>query len=453
LEALALERRDQPAEAHQAWQTFEQSVAANRSGWPGDQADRVRGLVWLHMGQNAADVPDLEDLKDLPPFLRNHPGRPRALKPTAEECFEKSINLAPDQLEAYIALVGFHLEHERDGKAEKAARRLLKQFPDHVPTLERLGDLRMKKQDYAEALELYQQALKGNPLERRLRNRVAVAHSYHARVLAEAGRFDEARQEYQATLSLQDGSRDSSVLCKWAACEFKAGDATRAEELVAQAYAKQGHPLPVAFHMLIETIRFKLARTLKSRFDKEFKEQLKATPDAAAAAAIAATAAGHRAAGVEYVGLKTHEKLVTTYLEKASAAEFSEQQLSDICEALRHLKSVRLFSKYAKRGQTLFANNPLFYLIEAEMLMDQGPHRCPVYQVKPLLERAQSLTNALPPDERKQKLLDRIADRQHQLQALNPFAALLGEGGMFDSLFGGPDEYYDDDDELDDEWE
>jgi tetratricopeptide (TPR) repeat protein len=456
LEALALERRDQPADAHQAWQTFEQSVAGNRSAWPGDQADRVRALVWLHMGRNAADMPDLDSLADLPPFLRNHPARPRPLKPTAEECFEKSLVLAPDQLEGHVALVEYHLEHEKDGKAEKAARRLLQRFPDHAATLERLGDLRMKKRDYAEALGLFQQALKGNPLERRLRGKVGNAHAYHARVLAEAGRFDEARQEYQATLRLEEVGRNASILCKWAACEFKAGDAARAEELLAQAYAKQGHPLPVAFNMLIETIRFKLARPLKTRFDREFKEQLKAAPDAGAAGAVAETVAGLRGAGVEYVGQKTHEKQVTTYLDRASACAFSEQQLTDICGALQELKTVRLLERYLKRGQELFPGSATFYLIEVETLLAQGPHRCPTWRVKPLLEKARALLNAQPPDDRRQRLLDHVAELQQQLHALNPFAAMMeeGMGGMFGHIFGGQPDYDDEDDEYeDDEWE
>ncbi len=454
LEALALERRDQPADAHQSWQVYEQSVAADRHTWPGDQADRVRALVWLHMGHNAADAAELPELDELPPFFRNRPGKPRPLKPSAEECFEKSIALAPDQLEPYIALVAYFLDENKDGKAEKAARRLLAHFPDHVPTLEQLGELRMKKRDYGEALELYQRALKGNPLERRLRSKVANAHAYHARVLAEAGRFDEARQEYQATLSFDDVGGGASILCKWSACEFKAGDAARAEELLAQAYVRQGHRLPVAFHMLIETIRFKLGRTLKSRFDKEFKEQLKEPPDAKAAAAIAETVAALRAAGVEYTGQKTHEKQVTAYLDRASEATFSEQQLTDICEALRRVKSVRLFTRFVHRGQALFPNSPTFYLAEAEFLVEQGKRRCPIYEARQLLERARTLATALPPDDRQRRMLERIADLLDQVRAFNPFAALMDEvpGRFFESFFGGGPEF-DDDDDYEDDWE
>ncbi len=45
-----------------------------------------------------------------------------------------------------------HLESKREGKAEKAARQLLEHFPDHVPTLELLGDLRRKRGDYSRPL-------------------------------------------------------------------------------------------------------------------------------------------------------------------------------------------------------------------------------------------------------------------------------------------------------------
>src|SRR5207244_3051514 len=156
---------------------------------------------------------------------------------------------------------------EDSARAEKAARRLLERFPEHAPTLEGLADLCMARQSYDEALTLFQRALKANPLERRLRMRVGTAYSYKARQDAEAGRFEEARSGYQAALTYDDRDRNYPVLCKWAACEFKAGAPERAEELLARAHAEENNRLAVAFSMLIETIRFKLPRPLKNRFD------------------------------------------------------------------------------------------------------------------------------------------------------------------------------------------
>src|SRR5262249_42166658 len=143
-------------------------------------------------------------------------------------------------------------------------RHLLKRFPEHAPTLEALADLRVKRQDYPEGLALYERALKANPLDRELRSKLSTTHLFSARAHAEAGQFDEARQEYQACLAL-DAEHEAAVLCKWAACEFKAGDAARAEELLGQALAKAGGRVAIAFSMLIEMIRLKLPRPLKAR--------------------------------------------------------------------------------------------------------------------------------------------------------------------------------------------
>jgi tetratricopeptide (TPR) repeat protein len=450
LEALALEHRGQMQDAHRAWQDFEKSVAANPAAWPGEQAGRVRALVWWHMGHNADEVPELEDLPELPGFLRGHPDRPRPLKPSAEECYRRSLELAPDQIEPYLALLRHYQKKEQPARAEKAARQLLKRFPDHVPTLEALGDLLMQKQDYAEALTCYEQARRANPLERRLRAKVSTGHTFNARAQAEAGRFDEARAEYQAALALDDGREKYPVLCKWAACEFKAKDDTRAQELLQQALAEKGSALAVSFSMLIESIRLKLPRPLKTLFDQEVNRLLAEPPTADSAAAIAGMVAAHRRAGVTYFGQKTHEKKVLAYLEKARTLQFGEQQLMEICAALGELDKVRLYRDYVKLGQQQYPNNPFFLLEEARLDIDQGPYRCPVYEAKELLKKARDLALALPRDERQQTLLEEIKDLEEELRQLNPFASMFAD--MPFGPFGYEDDFDDEMDDDEDEW-
>src|SRR5262249_39581710 len=189
LEALALDHRHSLDGSHQAWQAYIQDVANNPTAWPGDQNAKVRALIWHHMGDNAASVPDDQELKRLPPHLRDHPDRPRPLKPSAEICYQNALECAPDYLVTYEALFHLHLRKNRPGKAEKIAHKLLDRFPEHVPTLEALGDLLHEKQRYGDALIFYQRAMKANPLERRFRSKVRTGHTYVARSLAEAGRF------------------------------------------------------------------------------------------------------------------------------------------------------------------------------------------------------------------------------------------------------------------------
>ena len=130
------------------------------------------------MGMNAAAVPDLDRLPPLPPFLRDQMPRPKPLKPSAEECFRRSLELGPDQLETHEELVHFYQEQNKPRKAEQAARELLERFPTHVSTLQALANLRIQEQDYAEGISLLERASAGQPA----RSAAAEAAKYRPRV-------------------------------------------------------------------------------------------------------------------------------------------------------------------------------------------------------------------------------------------------------------------------------
>ena len=115
----------------------------------------------------------------------------------------------------------------------------------------------MGAQKFGDAVETFERALRNNPLDRTLGRKLGTAHLFHARTLAEAGQFDEARVAYQKALEL-DPADASSVYCKWAACEIKAGNPARGEELIQQALAGMGSQLAVSYSMVIEAIRLKL---------------------------------------------------------------------------------------------------------------------------------------------------------------------------------------------------
>jgi tetratricopeptide (TPR) repeat protein len=444
LRALLCEHTGELEEAHRHWQQFEKSVAGSPA-FPGEQADRVRALVWFHMGQTAAKLPNEEDLRELPPFFRG-PMRPPRLVPGAEACLQNSLKLAPDQLAPHAALFDYHQSHKHDAKAEKAARQLLERFPEHAPTLEALADLCMRKGRYSEALELYQRALRTNPLSRPLRGKVSGAHLFRARTHAEEGEFDAARADYQAALAFRDGE-DYPALCKWAACEFKAGNPERAEELLQKALAEAGTGLAVSYSMVIECIRLKLPRALKTRFDREFNAALAEPPSPAAAVAILSTTAAHRSAGVTYHGQKTHEKKVLAYVNKARDADCTQPQLVALCEALLTFRALRVLRTFAELGRDRFPADPQFPFLQAESYFAEGPDRWAPWQVQALLQEARQKAEQLPREPRQQELLENIREREEMVRSLNPFFDLL-TGNM--DPFGfyedeDEDEFYDDD--------
>jgi tetratricopeptide (TPR) repeat protein len=440
LQALGYEKGDELAEAHKHWQLYEKEIADRAASWPGGQADRARALIWQRMGRNAASIPTPRrgQRRGFDPFGLDEPEGP--LKPPAEKCLEKSLELAPDLLETHEELVRLHLEAKRESKAEKAARQLLKQFPEHVPTLELLGDLRRKHGDYAEALELVQQAMAGNALDRRLRRKVSDTHLLLARSHVEGGHFDEARREFQAALELNNGADGSMILAHWAACEFKAGDAARAEELLGQALAQTPAPVGVAYLLLTEVQRLKLDRTLKTRFEQDLQTGL-AAPTSAGAVFLARILAGLHTGGVKYSGQKGHAQKVRSYIHKSRTLNFSEAQLEELCRNLLDLEDYPKARRFADIGEGFYHENPVFPYLHALGWIHAEGRRVHPYDVIPLLQRAKTLLQGQPSNERRDRMLE---DIEKHLRELNPFDLdLLGR------LFG-----FDEEDEFedDDEW-
>jgi tetratricopeptide (TPR) repeat protein len=443
LRALAMENARELHRAHEEWKKFEASIATNTKAWHGAEGQRARALVLQHMGRNAEMAAELDEMPM--PFAFMREPKLKKLSPSPEECFRRAAELAPDDLGVNQSLLRYYREHEQTGKGIKAAEAVLKHHPGHVETLQTLGKLYMEDEKPDKALEAFKQALKGNPLNRELRGNVCTAHLFLARALAEAGKFEAARAEYQASLALEVGDK-SSALCKWAACEFKAGETEKAEELLQKALAEaKNNRLAIAFSMLIEVIRLKLPRTLKTRFDKEFKEALAEPPTAEGAVAVASTAAVHRLVHIQYTGQKTHEAKALAYLKGAQKVEYTESQLERLCPDLVTLGSPRLTQAYLDLARQKFPNNPYFPYLEAETHFRKGEQRMSPWRVQPLLQTARRLAEAMPRDDRVKRLLEQIREREQDLNALNPFLSILGGGGPFDPFGDGfDDEEYDD---------
>src|SRR5262249_14496935 len=67
---------------------------------------------------------------------------------------------------------------------------------------------------------------------------------------------------------------------------------------------------------------------------------------------------------------------------------------------------------YCQLGQRQFPNNPHFPFLEAESYVVMGPARCPTWKALPLLDKAEKLAEALPPDEEQKSLLETIRQQR-----------------------------------------
>ena len=414
LEALASEARQSWTAANKHWQRYEKALADLPTVPPADR-DRARALVWCRIGRNAA-VPRQN--------MYGPPGRAKP-SPAAEAHFRKAIGLAPDLLEAHEELFRFLRERNKLAQALAAGKRLLERFPDHGPTLEAQADLYRAKGDAGAALEYARRALAGNPLDRRLRGRVADALRARARQHA-AGDLDTARADLDAALALRDGRPDVGLLAQAAALAFKAGDSEAAEERLRRATASV-HPLAVTYAALAEAVRLKLPRPLKQRFESAFAAGLTDAPTGPAAVALAGALLDQQRQGGTYLGQKAHAKRVQQYTEAAVVANPGEAHLVRLCEHLNELGWWTSLRKAAAKGQRRFARSPFFPYYEAVAYLGQGRDRSPAWKVEPLLDKSRRLAEAAPPSDRLRDLLRDLDAARRQLADASPFLFVLND--------------------------
>jgi tetratricopeptide (TPR) repeat protein len=442
LGALACERCGNFEEAHKFWQQYAARIVEDTERWPGETGKRAQALIWLRMGRNAVSVPDLnlDRFPKLPEFLRNHPDRPKPLSPSAEHCFKQSINLAPDLLPAHEGLVEYHKDREQFSKAEKAARRLLKEFPDHGRINQELAELLRKQGNYAEAVECYQRALAQHPLDGKLRKEVGTAHLLNARSFIQSSRLNEARGEFCRALEFDDAD-EWPILCTWAACEFKAGAAAQAEELLGRAAAKGGSPLGIALALHIEAVRLKSAKPLKTRFQTELQERLAGEPSPAYAVSAIHILALNRAEAIKYTGQKTLEKNVLSYVAKIQRTAFSEDQLVTVCEAMLTLHALRPARSLCKWAAKRFRRSAMFPLLEAESYIVHGmPTSTGFDAAQHLLADALDRSHAMPLGEAQSRIRERISALQKLLEPLNG-----GPMGLFQNILDAFGDQFEDD--------
>jgi tetratricopeptide (TPR) repeat protein len=343
-------------------------------------------------------------------------------------------------LAPYEALVQFHLERDHSAKTERAARDLLERFPDHAATLEVLSDCCQKGGETAQALHLMQRALHANPLDRRLRLRVARAHAQHARTLILVGQFEEARRELQSVAAFEEDFGGALGALR-AVLEFKAKNATAAEEALTQAAQVYRPPLVLAFLMLVEATRVKLPPALKKRFDQDFKSGLAASPDAQAAIGLLRYLVALDDDEVSYLGQKTHRKKIIDYAVRAAEDETTDDRCAQIVALLIDLEAYRQATGLARKAQYEFQDNAFFPYFEAVALLRDPKQGVRAWRVEALLNEADHRAKRIPADDKMRALLEQIQERRREAAEADPF------GAMFDRILDtdeGDAEFVDD---------
>ena len=433
--ALALERNGGFAEAHAVWQLFDKELGSLSGTWPGEQARHVRALIWAHLGKLAADGQADEEERMLLPFVPRQQDRP-GFKPAAEECYRKSLEIAPESLATHWALFEYLLEQPgKQRQAFKAGKELLERFPDHVETLEALGSLCQGELRLEEACEFLQRALQVNPMASTLRRNLSKVQEMLARQHSVGKCFDDARAACQAAMQLYDQPGKYFLLCLASIIELKAKNSQGHEELLAQAVKEAPYRLPVVFALMCESIRQKLTPAQRKPFAQEFQTALADTVDPGVIPALIGMLNIQRMAGFPYTGQKTHEKKILALFEKAPNAHYAEETLEDLYNVLLDLDATKVVKRSLAQARRRFPDNPWFMLMQAELLLAGGrPHDR--YRTEAMLRNVRKLTEELPRGDRQQALLERLQEAEEAVRAFSGLHSIMNR--MMEEMFDLP---------------
>ncbi|MSQ97180.1 MAG: hypothetical protein EXR98_21875 [Gemmataceae bacterium] len=435
LEALALETRGMWPEAHKAWKSFIDGVAGAAGIWPGESCQRVQALIWTRMAENALPNRKRRSRSGNPLFdlFASQTG---PLKPSAEQCLENAIKLAPDRLDCYRALFEIYRHDHKRPKAKKLGQELLKRFPDHAETLDALGELCLDMGDFKRAQEYFEKSIQANPLDRSLRGKLAHARQVFGLALTVARKYDQAREQYEHALRIWDGAK-TPLLCQWAVAEMKANNPVRADELVVQALDEPDQRLACRYALVGESVRAKLSASQKKQIALDLKLALAQTPTPAEILVLLEGAAQQRLThDAAFHGQKTQEKTILKFLEGIRLHEFNEAQLERLCTGLGVLQVRKPWLNCLTHGRRQFVKSVFFRLAFADYYLIGGdPYSSKVHLAREHLDAARRLVEKLPPGEQQQQYVEQIKEKEKTIAEMNARSPAMMD--VLDRMFGG----------------
>jgi tetratricopeptide (TPR) repeat protein len=353
----------------------------------------AQALVWHHIAELY-----LEDVQ----VLNEHPNR-KSYRDDLEEsrrraidCLEESLRLYPAHLSALKHLLMARLHWGTHEQVVTAAQNLLAAFPNDLDTLVLLAERHSLRDENDRALELMKRARALKPLDPKLivfewTTRVSLARQY-----AFQKRWDEGRGEFAAAEALPHETSDRyALLAKKAAFEIKAGQASLAETLIGEAEKTLVEPTPLWLSLAIESVRYKLPKGARERFNGLLDAALKKKCRSETAGEMAGLLLAHLEAGVEYTGRSEHVRKAVAYLGRTTRMKYRREDLEDVCEFLDHLeKEAALRDKLALRGLKDFPDSAYFLFSAGRQALKKGPIRVNLKLARERLEKALKLAHA-----------------------------------------------------------
>ena len=380
----ALGYEDQsPAEAVKHWEAYDRWLQTNPPGWGPDLIRVSRSLLLRHLARLCA----VDELKSAMPLdmlaamnIIMGGGKDRltiqkAPLPDPLKYWQASFALNPADEETTTDLMMTYERQDQPEKAVEIARKHLAAKPDSLDVLVDLGKLLVELRRPLDAYDVYETALRTNPLDRDLR-RIAAALAHGAVRAALGAGGDKALiakllkvavDNDESAMGLQSHSIQA-ILAR------KAKDAAAAAVHDAALNAIPHARLAVAVMLAADATLAKLKPAERKPFDESLK-QILAGPVTLGEAMLAANLFHQFTdAGIDYRGRGTTEKKIKALLLTAvkTDATADEPLLIGLGKLLIRSEDFELLDKVAAAMHDRFPMNPWFTLFLAESVLGKA---------------------------------------------------------------------------------
>ena len=375
-------------DAQTAWAKYEQDLQRDDIIQPASDRDLARSLIWFHMGEIAQ-----RESPPLPSGLDALRTKPDDFEIDAIQCLRRSVELAPQHLAAHEVLLALLFLRGDQAETARAAQDLLVHFPDHDKALTILATDAYRQGRWEEALTLQTRALRARPHDAMLQARLLTYQLTVARLRAQQGQVDEARDMLTSCLQRAAAADQSNILCRMAAVAFKAGQPKEGEHLFEQACEVGEIRLVTVFEMLIESCRMPVDDKWIKKMDREFRRGLKAKVHGPSVVAMIKILESFAVLGHQYDELEEHRDLVLQYLKRSRQVRFSQEEFVTLCNSLPQLEAGDLTLNIVKRALRSYPRQAAFHVAFAAYYLDQPSEVWPLEEVDDALHRAEYLVD------------------------------------------------------------
>jgi tetratricopeptide (TPR) repeat protein len=197
--------------------------------------NKLEALVYYHLG-TIFSVEKLREPSFLfwePPHKDVHNLRNAQL---AEQYFDKSITLDKENKDASLELLRVYEKTKNKSKANKLLDKLVPAFPDDQIIMTKAGMECLERKAFIKGAKYLEQAIILDPLDRTIKEHLAIAYISTARNYYEKNKIKQGRDIFQKALN--NGIADSSdlsrghayIYARWAALEFRSNNNGVGEE-------------------------------------------------------------------------------------------------------------------------------------------------------------------------------------------------------------------------------